>query len=314
MAHLWLNIAKNEIRLWTSRYRNHRPLFFVILSSFMIFYAFFLVPLILNAFYTPIHNILIGFGPALPYFMYFVLSFAVLYIFLWCITYPISTTLQYGDDLSGQLEVLLSSPIKPQDILFGKFIGRLPIYLILLFAIVPWLVNFLIIAIPIPIFAQILIYLVLFLVLIIGMWSGNLLGAFVESKIRKSEKTRDLGKAVSFIIAIITVIIMYVTIWIISTGLSDPSSPLYIVLQFIPSSWGSSIIISLYGFGYILPIHVGFFVLGLVALTVGILYFGYRSAGRFYSLEPVATTVERITGKENRFYRFFRSLGGVPFI
>ena len=136
MANLYLPIAKNEVRLWTSSFRNHRGLFFGILIAFMGIYAFLLVPLVLNAFYAPIHNLLMGFGSGLPIFIYFIFSLIILYIFLLSITFPLSSMLQSTNDLSGQLEILLGSPIKKQDILFGKFIGRIPTYLIMIFLVV----------------------------------------------------------------------------------------------------------------------------------------------------------------------------------
>ena len=130
MAHLWFHIAKNEIRLWSNRYRNHRTLLFVIIAVFLGVYAFVLVPLVFNAVSPLIYEFLVALP---PYFIFFVYSFASLYIFIWCLTYPLSSMLQDTSDLSGQLEILLSSPVKEQDILFGKFIGRVPIYFILLF-------------------------------------------------------------------------------------------------------------------------------------------------------------------------------------
>ncbi|MFX1295109.1 MAG: ABC transporter permease [Promethearchaeota archaeon] len=317
MSYLWLQIAKNEIRLWSSRYRKNRKLFFIILAVFMGTYAFVLVPFILNLFSNGISSLLLGFGPSLPYLMYYIFSFIVLYIFLWCITFPLSSTLQSTSDLSGQLEILLSSPVKPRHILFGKFIGRLPTYLIMLFALAPWLINFFNIALPLTVFGQILIYMTIFAVIVFGMWLGTLLAAFVESKIRKSEKSRDYSKAMTFLITIFTVAIMYSMIWVVSTGLTDPSSPLYSVLQFFPSTWGSIIVISIFGYSSIAPLHVGFYILLLLGFTVLTLFLGYHGSGRFYTLEPSETGTERIVG-EKRFYRFFRRLlprdFGVQFI
>ena len=307
MPSLWFQIAKNEVRRWTSRFRKHRRLFFLIIAAIMGTYAFVLVPLILSAFRGGIYSLLIGFGPALPYLVYYIFSLAVLYIFLWCITYPLSTTLQSTGDLAGQLEILLCTPVKPQHILFGKFIGRLPTYLIMLFAIAPWLVNIFSIALPLSIFGQILIYLVLFVVIVFGMWLGTLLAAFVESKVRKSEKSRDYGKAMTFLITIFTAAIMYIMIWVVSTGLTDPTSPLYTVLQFFPSTWGSIIIITIFGAGIILPLNIIFYILLLLGLTALTLFLGYHRSGHFYSLEPIVTVTERVIG-EKRFYRFFRWL------
>ncbi|TFG04784.1 MAG: hypothetical protein EU536_03830 [Promethearchaeota archaeon] len=85
MAPVWLSIAKNEVRFWTSRFRGHRPLLFTLIALFMGVYAFFLVPLILNTVRTPIYDLLTAMGPGLPYFMFLISSIIVLYIFIFLI-------------------------------------------------------------------------------------------------------------------------------------------------------------------------------------------------------------------------------------
>ncbi len=307
MELLWLKIAKNEIRLWTSRYRNHRLLFFAIIAAIMGLYAFVLVPFILNRFRDPLYGFLSTFGPALPYFMYYVFSFVGLYILIWCLTQPLSYLAQDTGDLAGKLEVLLKTPIKPNDILFGKFIGRLPTYLIMLFALAPWFVNLFAIAVPLSIFSQIAIYLILFTLIVLSMWLGNLLAAFLESRVRKSEKSRDLGRALIFVIVIFTTIFMYILIYVMSVGFADPTSPLFGILQGFPSTWSAVVIINLFGFSNIGYLHVGICLVLLLVVTVTVLYLGYRGAGRFYSLEPVETGVERV-GPEKKFYRVFRRI------
>ncbi len=307
MAYLWLQVAKNELKIFTSRFRNHRTLLTIIVAAIMGTYAFILVPLILNAFSTPIFNALSGFGPALPYFMYYIISFIVLYIFLWCLTYPLSMSLQSTSDLSGQLEILLGTPLQPKDLLFGKFIGRLPVYSIILFAIAPWIVNVFKIVFPLTVVNQILIYLVLYLVVILAMWLGNLLAAFVESVVRKSERSRDLGKAMTFLVTIFTVVIMYVLIWVMIQGLSDPTSPLFTALKFFPSTWGAIIIINLFGQGVVIGANVYLYMILLIGVTLGVLYSGYHLAGTFYSLEPIEKATTQII-EEKKFYRWFRKI------
>jgi len=304
MPRLWLAVAKNEIRLWSSRFRNHRPLTFLIIGLIVITYAFVLVPLIISTFAGQVQPFLILLG---PYFMYYVFSIALLYIFIWCITYPLSTMLQAAQDLGGQLEILLATPVKAQDILFGKFIARLPTYSILLFGMAPWLVNIFAIAFPISIFQQILIYLVLFGVIVMAMWLGTLLASFIESKVRKSERSRDLGRAMTFIITILTVVLNYGLIWIVIAGLNDPTSPLYTILQGFPSTWGTIIVMNIFGISAIVPVNVGVFIALLIGITAFTLYFGFRAAGRFYSLEPTEMGTERVES-EGRIYGLVRRL------
>ncbi len=305
MPHLWLSVAKNEIRLWTSRYRNHRKLLFTIIAAIMGVYAFVLVPLILSPFHVAIDGLLKGLEDSgfLPFIMFFIFAVVGLIIFFWCISYPLSSTVQDTSDLSGRLEVLLSSPIKPKDILLGKFLGRIPTYLIIIFTIIPWLVNFFSIRIPISPFGQLAVYLVIFLVVLFGLWLGTLFAAYIESWIRKSARTRDIGRSLSFVIAIVFVICMYLLIYGLISF--NPSSPLFDVLQFFPSTWGTHIIMSAFGLTSIISIDTIYFGLLLVSITLIVLYLGYHAAGRFYSMEPVTMEAETIVS-ENRFYRFIR--------
>ncbi|MHA1265026.1 MAG: ABC transporter permease [Candidatus Helarchaeota archaeon] len=307
MVPRWLVLTKSEIRIWTSRFRNHRKLLFSLVILIMGIYSFFLVPFILNFFHLPLHNALMGMGAGLPYFLFFIFSFVCLFIFIWCITYPLSMMLQETTDLSGKLEILISTPIKAQDILFGKYIGRFPTYLIVLFSIAPWLVNIFGVIFPLSVFDQFAIYFVLFILIILGTWLGTLLTAYIESRIRKSEKTRDLGRAMNFVIAILIVILMYSLIWAIISGVNDPSSPLFIILQVFPSSWASFIVMDFFGFHLLLPMNVSFFWMFLLGVTFVSLYLGYHAAGRFYSLEPFQRNRARIQ-KTNNFYKIFRRL------
>jgi hypothetical protein len=307
MPRLWLNVAKNEIRLWSSRFRNHRPLLFLIIGLIVIIYAFVLVPLIISTFADLVKPFLLFAG---PYFMFYVFSIALLYIFIYCITYPLSTMLQTAQDLGGQLEILLATPVKAQDILFGKFIARLPTYSILLFGMAPWLVNIFAIAFPLSIFQQILVYLVLFGVIIMGMWLGTLLASYLESKVRRSERSRDLGRAMTFIITIVSVALMYGLIWIVMSGLNNPFSPLYTILQVFPSTWGTIIVMNIFGISneaLLISVNIGIFIALLIGVTVITLYFGYKAAGRFYSLEPTEMGTERIV-REGWIYRMVRGL------
>ncbi|NVM30491.1 MAG: hypothetical protein HWN65_16750 [Candidatus Helarchaeota archaeon] len=306
MPPLWLSVAKNEIRLWTSRFRNHRKILFTLIAAIMGVYAFVLVPLILSTFQSAIYGLLDGLGPALPYIMFFIIAVVTLIIFFWCISFPLSTTVQDTSDLSGRLEVLLSSPIKPKDILLGKFLGRIPTYLLMIFIIFPWLVNFFSIRIPISPFGQLAFYLVIFLVVLFGLWLGTLLAAYIESWIRKSARTRDIGRSLSFVVAIVFVVFMYVLIYGLMSGF-DPSSPLFDVLQFFPSTWGTHIIMRAFGLPSIVSLDTIYFGLLLVGLTLVVLYLGYHAAGRFYSMEPVTIETGTIVS-ENRFFRFMRRI------
>ncbi|MHA1894950.1 MAG: hypothetical protein ACTSX4_10645, partial [Candidatus Helarchaeota archaeon] len=133
----WITIAKNEVRKYTSKFRKNRKVFWSIIFIIVVIVCVS-IPLITHAIVDPIiQNILAEMGlPAvipippealtalLPWFIPIAyLSF--LLMFVMSLLYPVQYTLQ---ELNiGHLEVLLSAPIRPRDMLFGEFVGQLPI-------------------------------------------------------------------------------------------------------------------------------------------------------------------------------------------
>ena len=87
---LWKTIAKNEIKLRTNKFRDHRILFFIILYAFLSIWAFYLAPWLFDFIMSP-------FLVAIPDPVVFnsaialVVEYILMAFFLTIVIYPINS-------------------------------------------------------------------------------------------------------------------------------------------------------------------------------------------------------------------------------
>ncbi|MHA1409815.1 MAG: hypothetical protein ACTSQY_05860 [Candidatus Odinarchaeia archaeon] len=296
----WKVIAKNEFKILTSRFNNHRTALIIGLFSFSCAYLLIIpifIPWLLNAFLigTPLLDFLIEYLPTL-------LILVFMGIFIYSLLLPLSNTIQ--DIQKGQLEIIISSPIKPQHILFGIFIGRMFLYM--LFIIIVGVPLFsLLAALTTPPFIFILLSIaVLVLLFFVGGWIGTLISASLQSKLSKLSRGRDIGRAITFVFSFVIFILFYSIFFFIES--LQGSLVFNSVIQILPSTWVSNIVTGLLlGAPTLLsPLLSGVI---LLVFSFSVLFLGYKLAGRIYTLEPPQATVQRVEG-ENIFFRVVRKL------
>jgi hypothetical protein len=163
---------------------------------------------------------------------------------------------------------------------------------------------------------QIAIIIVIFVVtLLSSYWIGTVTAAILRTRLGKTARGKDIGRALALIIALPMIAIMYA---IMGGGLTealvDPatSGTIKTILDLLPSSWGAEIFV---GFannpGNIGA--VGFETLtrfgGLLVFFVGALWLGAKAANRAYSLETISFVASK--AKPNGvFYKTVNHLGG----
>ncbi|MFX0096354.1 MAG: hypothetical protein ACFE7E_01180 [Candidatus Hodarchaeota archaeon] len=301
----WLAIAKNEVRIWSNRFRRNRKVFFAILIVFLGIYAFFLVPWLYNTLLPSlIIDIIVVFGPlispAITSFMFL--------IFLVLLFWPLNQALQ--DLRVGQVEVMMAAPIRPHHILFGKYVGRLPTYFIAIAAIAPWILGFFVVAFSIDILGQIVILFSICLLFLLSTWIGTLISSLAESRLARSPRGRDIGRAILFIVPTVVFIFLYL---VFPFAIQSPE--FLSVIRFFPSSWATNVILHQIGSIFTLDLlpalgstfNVVFNFTLLAIVTFSTLILGYRIAGKAYSLEPIAMATTRIVG-EKKVYALVRSI------
>ena len=302
----WLIVARNEYRITTSRIRKIRPYFPILVIGVLAVYVAFIAPAVASLFIDDFLAFIITLA-AIP-----IVQILLFMIFFYFIILPITQTLKEIE--TGQLEIFLAAPIRPSDVLLGEFLGRMPFY-----AIAITVITGLLTAVLTPLgldMVQIAIIIVIFAVTpLSAYWIGTVIAAVLRTRLGKTARGKDIGRALALVIALPMIAIMYA---IMGGGLTealvDPgtSGMVKAILGLLPSSWGAEVFI---GFannpGNIGA--VGFETLtrfgGLLAFFVAVLWLGAKAANRAYSLETVSF-VASSAKPDGVFYKTVKYLGG----
>ncbi len=301
----WLVIAKNEYRVSTGRIRKLRPVLPVLFVASIAAYLLIVAPMIVDRY--------VGDEVALMLSQAAVSQVRVILatLFLYFIMIPIQTALR--QEPMGRLEIYLSAPLGAGDVLLGEFLGQLPLYSIIVF-ILAGLMAAVMGSMGVGVGQQAIIVVVFMVTVFSGLWTGNVIAAVVKTRLGRTAKGRDIGKALAMALALPLVILYYVIAYGgLLTAIADPDAGVLLkaVLALFPSSWGGDVILLIVrspgGLLVDSRILMGFG--GVVAYFVGMLWLGGKIADRAYSLEPTAMTATRV-GRDGAFYGAVRALGG----
>ena len=312
----WLEIAKNEYRIHTSRIRKIRPYFPYLVIGLLAVYVAFVAPTFVSLFIGDFFS-LFGLPPSLPpeaatAIVAAIMQIILFMIFFYFIILPITDTLK--EVQTGQLEIFLAAPIRPGDVLLGEFLGVMPFYAIVVTVIAG---SFTALLNPLGLdMVQLAIVITIFVVTFLSaLWIGTVIAAILRTRLGKTARGKDIGRALALVIALPMIAIMYA---IMGGGLiealADPgtSGMVRTILGLLPSSWGAEVIV---GFasnpGNISA--VGFETLtrfgGLIAFFLAVLWLGAKVANRAYSLETITFAASRAK-PDGAFYKTVKSLGG----
>jgi len=305
----WYVIAKNEYRIITSSIRGVRRYLPFLIIAFLIFYIFYLTPNIVDLFVDE--------------FTAFILTHVavaiieiILFMFAFYFTiFPISRTLK--DIKIEENEILLSTPIKPSDILLGKFLGQMPFYAIGI-TLVTGFFTALIYPLGLDVIQIAIIIISFTLIFLSALWIGVVIAAILRTRLGSATRGRDIGKALGFLVALPMIAIMYA---LMGGGLfdaladSNASGLATALLSIFPSSWGAELTVvfaanpsDLASVWFSTVTRFG----GLIAFFVAVLWLGYRAANRAYNLETVTFTASKAR-MEGNFYKVLRRVGKPSF-
>ena len=303
---LWKTIAKNELKLRTNKFRNHRRLFFIILYSFFIIWAFLLAPWLFDLFMptlvAAIPPITIKFAIAL------VIEYIMMAFFLSVFIYPLNSV--YRKIEIGFKEIILASPATSGDIFLGEFLGKLPIYLggILLFT--PIIIGMINPIINLSTVQYIIIYLCIFGLVLFATLLGSIVASWLERKIAKSERARDLGKILLFLLSIAMVAIMYTLQFLFQFLMDNPQLRNWVMIY--PSLWFSNIILY-----FLDPILISSYILNIwasialvIIIPLIIFFIAYKKAEKFFTVEGGIEKISIVIERENKFYLLIRKSTG----
>ena len=305
---LWKIIAKTELKRKTSGVRGHRLRFFFIIYVILFLWAFLLAPYFFNLITSSFLSMLLEFMPLSVIItgLGLILEFVLMMFFLMIMMYPLQNIHRKAE--IGYKEIVLASPVKPGDIFLGEYIGKLPIYIIFILIFAPIMMGIINPIMNLNPFQFFIIYLSIIGLVIFAALVGTIFSLWIEHKIAKSEKSRDLGKALEWILVIIMVVIMYSLIFLFNHLLSHPELKNFFMVY--PSLWFSNIIL------YVIePMLIETYFLNIwlsIIITIGVpflvLFISFKKADNFFSLEVGIEKISSIIEKENKLYGFIRKI------
>jgi hypothetical protein len=236
------------------------------------------------------------------------IEYGMMTFFIFVLIYPLNTV--YRRTEIGFKEILLSSPATSGDIFLGEFVGKFPIYTIMLLIATPLIIGLINPIINLNWIQYSIIYLCIFGMLIFAALVGSIISSLFEHKIAKSERARDLGKVLMFLLSIAIIALIYSLQFLFDFLLNNPQLRNWV--SFYPSLWFSNIILY-----FIEPSLISSYFLNIwysLALVIIIpsftLYVAYKKADKFFTVEGGIEKVSSIIKKENKFYLLVRKLTG----
>ncbi|MFX0052192.1 MAG: hypothetical protein ACFE8U_12985 [Candidatus Hermodarchaeota archaeon] len=301
----WLSIAQTEYRVSTSRIREIRPYLPYLLIGGLVTYVLFIAPYIVDLFVDELHELLLS-AVAVAFIQVFLFIFFVIFA-----SFPIASTL--NDIKTGHIEIYLSAPIKPSDILIGEFIGKIPFYAAFA-ALIGGAFTASLYPLGLDVF-QISIIVIVFIVLFLAStWTGTMVAVILRSILMKTAHGRDIGKGLAVIIILPLVGLIYMIIGGYLEAVKDPQTAKLVqdIFGFFPWGWSAEIIVAFaQNPGDILTIELSTIIhfSGLIVFFIGFMLLGGVVANRVYNLEPTSFSASK-TKPDSFFYNSIKLIGG----
>ncbi|MHA2124753.1 MAG: hypothetical protein ACW99E_05525 [Promethearchaeota archaeon] len=247
-------------------------------------------------------------GPEIIQSVALIIEFMMMAFFLSIVVYPLNSI--YRKTEIGFKEIILASPATAGDIFIGEFIGKFPIYIGGVLIITPIIIGLLNPIISLSLIQYFVIYLCIFGLLVFATLLGSIIASWLEHKIAKSERAKDLGRVILFLLSIAIITIIYSLQFFFTYLVNNPQLRNW--LSFYPSIWFSNIIL------YIInPTLISSYLLNIWASTslvlifpLFILYVAFKKADRFFRIEGGIEKLALRIEKENKFYVIIRKFTG----
>ncbi len=272
---------------------------------FLVLWVFVFAPVVTQGLMTEFQSFIVS-QIALAIFELILFTFSIFLVLI-----PVSNALR--DEGMDRVELLLKSPVKPGAVLMGEFIGKTPVYAILAIFTIGFFTS-LLAPLGLSYFQTIIIILMTFFTCLSSFWIGTVIAGVARTTIGRTAKGKDLGKALSFIVALPLVGVFYSFInGNLQRILLDPNTNSIVktVLGLFPSSWAAEIIVAFANNPQNIPAvwiltvsRVG----GMIIFLGGSIWLGRIILNRAFSLEPTNLGVSKV-GPDGFFYKALKSIG-----
>lgn len=322
MTRQWLAIAKAEFLVLSAGMRPRRKAYVGFLTLLAFIWAAIGAPILIGSIINAIFPMAV-LQPLLQVIFPGLMRTVALFLWILLLLFPLSYALQ--EIKIGQWEIFLSNNVRTRDIMAGTFLGKIPLFGLIVIFLAPLLVTPLVLAFEVNIIGQVLIYGVITLLSLGTIWLSNFITSMIQARLGDSSRGNDIAKALSMVVAIIVIIPMYGLMFFLPTMSEMMGMNAFLLL---PSTWfadtmswfaiafngvgltGAQVI----GFGSILQLDMltttalmGGFVLVTIGLALGM-------ADRVFTIDAGARTeIVTTIGKENLFLRGVRKLSPGPF-
>ncbi|MHA2385842.1 MAG: hypothetical protein ACXAEE_06495 [Candidatus Thorarchaeota archaeon] len=322
MTRKWYHIAKAEFFVLTAGMRKYRKAVAGLMFALAAIWAVYLAPMIINGFIQliiPMETIRTLLMVMFPGLMRTVM------LFLWALLllFPLSYSLQ--EIKIGQWEIFLSNNVKTRDILTGTFVGKIPMYGLIVMVFAPLLISPFMLAFEVSLLGQAVVYTVIALMVLSTIWLSNFITAMVQARLGDSARGNDIAKALSVVIALIVIVPMYGLMFFMPQLSDILGMNAFLVMPFTwPAdlvSWaaitfngigltGSQIM----GFGAILQLDMLTSALLMAAFGLAFVPIAIVAADRVFTISAgIRTETVTTVGRENIFIRGVRQVAKGPF-
>ncbi len=193
MVGTWWPIAKAEFLVRTAKLHRARKLLYPGLIVVSVLIVLFGIPNIVSFFLSEYGS---GFDLLLATSLPSLMRTMMLVIWLMVLIIPLSNSLE--NLKTDQWEILFSSNVKTRDILFGSYLGKVPVYGLITLVLSSVIVAPFVYAYNVSIIGQLLMYAILILFGITTIWISNVVGTALHAKIGQSPRGDDIAKALSW--------------------------------------------------------------------------------------------------------------------
>ncbi len=291
----WKIIAKNEIRIKTSRFRKHRRFYLLLIFSISLYWGLFFGPFFIDAI---IPDTIKEFSSQIESLVVQIIEFTFTSFFLISIMYPLFVLFRKTE--IERKDIILSSPIEPRDIILGDFLGQAPFYLLFILIIGPFGITIVSqISSEMNLFHCLIFYLCFFVLYMFGSLIGVVLSNWIETRILIRDKLKNPNKSLILLISVLVITIFYSFHFIFNLIRVHPELKPYFL--FYPSFWYSSIVLFCVNYSFAELYFLNIFasiILGIIVPTV-FFYIFYKKASVFYDFKLGAEKQSK-TFRQNR--------------
>ncbi|MFX0211456.1 MAG: hypothetical protein ACFFDT_36090 [Candidatus Hodarchaeota archaeon] len=303
----WYNIAKTEYRVRINMMPGIKRVFPYLAIGGLATYVFWIAPFFIDLFMDIVVDEFLSL--LISHAAVAMVEVILFMIFINFLLFPISLAMK--DVQTEQIEIFLTTPIKPSDVLLGEFLGKMPFYAIFIVLITGLFTSMLA---PLGLdIIQILIIIAIFInTFLSAYWIGTVIATFLRAKLGKIAGGKDIGKAVAMLIVLPSVALFYALLnGNIVNQILDKSGTVEIILGLLPSSWGAEVIVNFArnpGNITVNWLETVFRLSGLSVFFIGILWLGTKVADHTYALEAITFTTAKAK-PEGIIYKIIRRFG-----